>query len=98
MEIGSSISPLAGYPLPVSKSPDPASAYVRTETDISPVRKASDVLSAEALAYHRQAYLGRSQDDYPDQRTRRAITAYAALQQNQQRDYLSQVLGVDEYV
>lgn len=61
-----------------------------------PVRKLSDITTAEVLLHHRQARLG-VQQDFSDQRSRRALEAYSALEQIQQRDYMSRVLGVDEY-
>ena len=55
------------------------------------------MLDAEALLRERQSRVDWQQA-LPDQRSRRALEAYAALEQVQQRDYVSQVLGIDEYV
>jgi hypothetical protein len=61
-----------------------------------PVPKVADIRQAEDLLQKgraRQAY----QQVLPDQRARRAIDAYGALEQAQQRLYVSNVLGIDEY-
>ena len=96
LPIGTSVNPLPGYPLPVRKTYYPGSVPAPQETAITPVFKTSDVQDAEALLRQRQAHA--DWQGLPDQRARRALEAYGALQQIQQRDYVSQVLGIDEYV
>jgi hypothetical protein len=97
LEIGSSLSSISSYPLTARKTGGPTSAYTQTEAaTTTPVSKPSDVLMAEVLLHNRQSRLGLQQD-FPDHRSRRALEAYSALEQIQQRDYVSRVLGIDEY-
>ncbi len=96
MDIRSSLAPVPVYPSPVRKTDPVVSAYAQTEPGIASVRRPADVLTAETLLHHRQTRLGLQQD-YPDQHTRRALEAYSALEQIQQRAYVSRVLGIDEY-
>lgn len=61
-----------------------------------PVPKVAEIRQAEALLLKgrtHQAY----QQILPDPRGRRAVEAYASLEQIQQRHYVSSVLGIDEY-
>lgn len=73
-----------------------AASFGQVEPSSEPARKLSDILAAEALLRDKQAHQLRL--DLPDQRSRRALEAYATWQQIQQRDYVSRILGVDEYV
>ena len=61
------------------------------------VPRAATGLTAEEFWQQRQESVGYQQQ-LADQRARRALAAYGALQQIQQRDYVSTLLGVDEYV
>jgi hypothetical protein len=97
LQIGASITSIPGHPLPARERVYPASAQTPQGTPHAPVHRTSEVFDAEALLRHRQSPADW-QHAFPDQRSRHAIQAYAALEQIQQRDYLSQVLGIDEYV
>ncbi|MGD8590570.1 MAG: hypothetical protein PVG22_17235 [Chromatiales bacterium] len=96
MQIGASIKPVPGYPLAARERVFRTSVQASQEAPHASVRKTSKV-DAEALLRYRQSP-GDWQQAFPDQRCRHAIQAYSALEQIQQRDYLSQVLGIDEYV
>lgn len=98
MEVGAALTPHAGQHTPVARKLVHPGAVSTPESIIqAPVPKVSEILEAEALLAHRQS---RSdwQQALPDQHTRRALKAYADWEQIPQRDYLSQVLGIDEYV
>ena len=69
------------------------------ETSLT-LRTVVDVREAEALLF-RSRFRGNSQlyaQERMDSRHQRALTAYAALQQSAEREYVSAVLGIDEYV
>ena len=97
LPVGASINPIGGYSLPVSKTVYTTSAPALQETSAVAVPRASDVIDAEDLLRHRQTH-ATWQHALPDQRARRALAAYGALEQIRQRDFVSQVLGIDEYV
>jgi hypothetical protein len=97
LHIGASIYPITGHSFPLRKAASAASVPAPQETGLAPIRGSSDVSDAEALLLRRQSRVDWRQA-FPDQRAQRALQAYAALEQIQQRDYVSQVLGIDEYV
>jgi hypothetical protein len=97
LQIGAFINPIPGHPLPAGKAAYPTPVTASQERAVAPIREASEVLEAEALLRHRQSSADWQQA-FPDRRARRALQTYQALEQIQQRDYVSQVLGVDEYV
>lgn len=103
MEIRSSIIPLTGYPalekrVGDARADDPlVSPPVAPEQPALAIRALADAREAESLLIRngqRQLFL----DPITDQRSRRAINAYATLDQTDQKDYLSTVLGIDVYV
>ena len=97
MHIGASINPIAGPPPPARQAHSAVTAPAPQEKWFAPVRKPSDVRNAEALLLQCRSCTDWQQA-LPDPRSRRALQAYVALEQIQQRDYVSQVLGIDEYV
>ncbi len=63
------------------------------------LRAVVDAREAEAMLFHtrfRQTSLDAQNG--LDSRSQRALNAYASLEQSAEREYVSSVLGIDEYV
>ncbi len=102
MEINSTIIPLTGYPALDKRigGAHPSSLVsqpVEPEQPALAIRAVADAREAESLLF-RKGQRQIFQDPIADQRSRRAINAYSTLDQASQRDYLSAILGIDEYV
>ena len=105
--IGSSLRPFAQLPVDQQSVREKASAEygqaVRqsgpsAESSLTP-RAVVDARKAEAMLFRARS----NQTFYPasnsvDSRSQRALTAYTSLEQSAEREYVSSVLGIDEYV
>ena len=95
LEIDSLIPSLPSVGLS-AREPAYVPAHEPQTSPTRPVPKVADIRQAEVLLHTGQARQAYRQE-LPDQLARRAIDAYGALDQAQQRLYVSSVLGIDEY-
>ena len=98
-----SIRPLAQ--LPVEQQPlgernghVPASSGRVAQSNLT-LRAVVDAREAEAMLFHtRSRQTSLDAQNGLDSRSQRALNAYASLEQSAEREYVSSVLGIDEYV